>query len=134
MAIADRFATLSGHKYCRLVTFRRSGAAVPTPMWFALAGERLYMKTERPSGKIRRIRANAHVEVAPCTLRGRPRGATVAGRARILGPTEEPVAERALRARYGAVRRLFELVLEPLFRRRGLIPTYVEVVPVGGGS
>jgi PPOX class probable F420-dependent enzyme len=131
MGAAASFARLSTYKYCQLVTFRRSGTAVPTPVWFAVAGHRLYVKTETPSGKVKRIRANAHVEVAPCTVRGRLRGPAVAGHARILDPAEEPAAERALRARYGVGRRLFELVVEPVFRRRGLLPTYVEIVPRG---
>src|SRR5262245_47534577 len=131
MAAAAGFARLAKHKYCQLVTFRRSGAPVPTPVWFAVAGHRLYVKTETPSGKVRRIRADGRVAVAPCTLRGRTRGPAVAGRARILDRAEEPAAERALRARYGIGRRLFELLVEPMFRRRGLVPTYVEIVPEG---
>ena len=32
------FDHLEGHKYCLLVTFRRSGEPVPTPVWFGLDG------------------------------------------------------------------------------------------------
>jgi PPOX class probable F420-dependent enzyme len=131
MGTDPRFAGLAGHRYCQLVTFRRTGAGVPTPVWFAVSGDRLYVKTEHPSGKVRRIRNDARVEVAPCTLRGRVLGAFVAGRARVLDPAEAEVAERALRARYGLVRRLFGLLVEPLFALRGLAAVYLEVVPAG---
>jgi uncharacterized protein len=131
MSTDPRFAGLAGHKYCQLVTFRRSGVGVPTPVWFAVAGDRLYVKTERPSGKLKRIRNDARVEVAPCTLRGRALGGFVAGRARVLAAAETDVAERALRSRYGLVRRLFGLVVEPLFALRGLTSVYLEVVPAG---
>jgi PPOX class probable F420-dependent enzyme len=131
MTTTARFAGLAGHKYCQLVTFRRTGAGVPTPVWFALEGDRLYVKTERPSGKLKRIRNDARVEVAPCTLRGRVLGAFATGRARVLDATEAAAAERALRTRYGLVRRLFGLVVEPIFALRGLAPAYLEVVPAG---
>jgi uncharacterized protein len=131
MTEETRFAGLAGHKYCQLVTFRRTGVRVPTPVWFALAGECLYVKTERPSGKLRRLRNDARVEVAPCTLRGRVLGGFVPGRARVLDRDESDVAERVLRARYGIGRRLFALLVEPLFALRGLASVYLEVVPAG---
>jgi uncharacterized protein len=37
---ASDFAGLEGHKYALLVTFRRDGTAVPTPVWFALLDDR----------------------------------------------------------------------------------------------
>jgi uncharacterized protein len=123
------FASLAAHKYCELVSFRRSGAPVPTPVWFALDGDRLYVKTEDPSGKVRRIRRDPRVQIAPCSLRGRRFAMAIAGRARILAPGEEHAAERVLRERYGPARRLFGLLVEPIFRRRGLRPVYLEVVP-----
>ena len=123
------FGLLDRHKYCQLVTFRRNGAAMPTPVWFAVRDDRLYVKTEQPSGKVRRIRNDARVEVAPCTVTGRVLGPTVAGRARLLGPDESAAAERALRARYGFGRRFFGLVVEPVFAFRGLAPAYLEVTP-----
>lgn len=126
------FAPLARHKYCRLVTFRRNGAAVPTPMWFAVDGDRLYVKTETPTGKIRRIRNDPRVEIAPCTALGRTVGATVRGRARLLDAGEAHAAERVLRARYGIGRRLFATFVEPIFALRGQTSVYLEVVPAVG--
>ncbi len=31
------FDSLRGHKYCRLLTLRRNGVAVNTPVWFGLS-------------------------------------------------------------------------------------------------
>ena len=128
------FASLSGHKYCQLITFRRSGAAVATPVWFAVSDDRLYVKTERPSGKLRRIRNDPRVEVAPCTARGRALGEAVCARARLLGADEAGVAERALCERYGFGRRIFGWLVEPLLARRGLEPVWLEVTPVSVGQ
>jgi PPOX class probable F420-dependent enzyme len=131
MTTRTLFSDLAGHKYCQLVTFRRTGVGVPTVVWFALAGDRLYVKTERPSGKLKRIRNEPRVEVAPSTVRGRVLGGFVSGRARVLDAAEATVAEHALRTRYGLVRKLFGLVVEPIFALRGLTSAYLEVVPTG---
>jgi PPOX class probable F420-dependent enzyme len=129
---AGSLGSLIGHKYCELVSFRHGGAAVPTPVWFALDGDRLLVKTENPSGKVRRIRRDSRVQVAPCTLRGRRLAAPIEARARVLERAEQPAAERVLRERYGFGRRLFGLLVEPIFRWRGLTSVYLEVVAAEG--
>jgi PPOX class probable F420-dependent enzyme len=123
------FGALEGHKYCQLATFRRDGHAVRTPMWFALDGDRLYLKTEDPSGKVKRIRNDGRVTVAPCTVLGRDLSPAVNGVARILPPTEAARAETTLRRRYGLGRWLFTVLVEPVFRWRGLAPVYLEITP-----
>jgi PPOX class probable F420-dependent enzyme len=123
------FALLGRHKYCQLVTFRRNGRSVSTPVWFAHSGGRLYVKTEDPSGKVRRIRRDCRVRVAPCSVRGRVLGPALDARARILPAVEAARAEDALRRRYGVGRLLFTLCVEPIFRLRGLAPIYLEVMP-----
>ena len=122
--VAD-FASLRGAKYCLLVSRRRSGEAVPTPVWFGLddAG-RLYVRTGAQTAKVRRIGANPDVAVAPATPRGRPIGPLVRGTARILGAAEEPRAEAALKANYGVGRALYERI------PTGTESVYLEVTPV----
>ena len=64
-----------GRRYCTVVSFRRDGAPVATPVWFGAATTaRCYFRSLAESYKIRRIRANPRVLVAPCTRRGRPTG------------------------------------------------------------
>jgi len=123
------FETLQGHKYCQLDTFRRNGAVVRTPVWFALDGDRLYVKTEDPSGKVKRIRRDPHVRVAPCTIAGRELGPAIDAVARILSPSETPHAEAILRRRYGIGRWLFTVLVEPIFQWRGRAPLYLEIRP-----
>ena len=54
---ASDFAGMKGHKYALLVTFRKDGTAVPTPVWFALLDERRFIaSSEERTGKVRRIR------------------------------------------------------------------------------
>jgi uncharacterized protein len=103
------FEHLRGHKYCLLVTYRRSGEAVPTPVWFGLGADRLYVRTEADVAKVERVRNDPRVRVAPCTVRGRPLGPPAEGLARVLDdPAEELDAEAALQANYGLGRRAYE--------------------------
>jgi uncharacterized protein len=122
---ARDFEALRDDKYCLLVTFRRSGEAVPTPVWFGLANGRLYVHTGADSAKVRRIRNDAHVRVAPCTVRGKPIGAIADGTARVVPPEEEERAEQALRDNYGLGRRMYEGVVGSL----DVDSVYLEVTP-----
>lgn len=123
------FQHLAGHSYCLLTTFRRNGEPVPTPVWFGLAGGRLYFHTEAGVGKVKRIRANPNVRVAPCTGRGRPLGAPAEGRARILPPGDAARdAERAIASNYGLFRRLYES-MDRLVQSEFV---YIEVAPAAG--
>jgi PPOX class probable F420-dependent enzyme len=125
------FNALRGHKYCQLITFRRSGAAVKTPVWFGLSGGKLYVKTEKLSGKIKRIRNDPRVQVAACTMRGRILGPGFDARARMLpaGGAKKAAAERVLSRHYGLGRRLFYLSSLPVSRLKGQAPVYLEIVP-----
>jgi PPOX class probable F420-dependent enzyme len=104
------FEHLRGHKYCLLVTYRRSGEPVPTPVWFGLDGDaKLYVRSEADAAKVKRIRNDPHVRVAPCTVRGKPLGPPSEGRARVLDQTgDEARADAALRSNYGLGRKLYE--------------------------
>jgi uncharacterized protein len=99
-AVKDSFEHLRGQRYCLLVTFRRSGAPVPTPVWFGMTDDyRLYLNTVSHSLKVKRIRSDSRVRVAPCTFRGNPR---------IVDPTEHAAAEAVIRANYRAGREMFQ--------------------------
>ena len=119
------FEQLRGHKYCALVSFRRSGAAVSTAVWFGLDGDgRLYTRTDAEAGKVKRIRANAHVQIAPSSARGTPTGPFVDGSARVLAAQDNGRAEAALQANYGLGRRLYKRLVSPL---RASSVVYLEV-------
>jgi PPOX class probable F420-dependent enzyme len=123
---AHGFDGLRGHKYCLLITFRRSGEPVPTPVWFGLDTDgRLFVRTEAGAAKVKRIRADSRVRVAPASSRGKPAGPLAAGVARVLAGDDEAHAERALQANYGLGRRLYEGASGPL----GVHTVYLEVTP-----
>jgi uncharacterized protein len=103
------FEYLEGHNYVSLTTFRRSGEAVPTTLWFALADGRLYATTPTDSGKMKRIRNDPRVILTPCNAWGRPRGESGEGLARIIDGAAPVQAEGALREKYRLGLALFHL-------------------------
>jgi uncharacterized protein len=111
---------LARARYLRLTTFRKSGAAVATPVWFALAGDRAYAMSDDNAGKVRRIRNTGGVRVAPSDWRGRPTGGELAATAAVIAdPAERAAAERALRDRYGWQWRALAWLGERRRRRTG---------------
>jgi len=125
-ATTTGFGHLEGHKHCLLVTFRRSGEPVPTPVWFGIDAGKVYARSEARLGKVKRIRANPRVLAAPCDNRGKPKGPAAEGRARILPPGEEERAERAIQSNFGLGRRMYEGVAMNV----GPEGVYVEVTPI----
>jgi PPOX class probable F420-dependent enzyme len=95
---------IHGQKYISLITFRKSGARVATPVWFGEDGDRLYVMTRSDMGKTKRIRNNPHVKVAPCTMRGKVTGAEFPATVRILPPEEQAHARVAINRKYWAAR------------------------------
>ena len=84
MTHTDYFDSLRKQSYIALSTFRRNGDAVVTPVWFTQNTDRLYVWTDQDSGKVKRIRNNPLVRLAPSTFAGKPVGDEIAGVARLL--------------------------------------------------
>ena len=100
--MSNTYENLRGQQFINLTTYRKNGQPVVTTVWFAHEGERIVGTTMRQAGKIKRIRNNPEVNVAPSTANGQVLGEAVKGVARVLLPEEEAVAKTALRNKYGA--------------------------------
>ena len=98
---------LGDEAYIAVTTFRRDGTPVPTPVWVARDGEALVIWTVGDSGKVKRIRRDGKVTVAPCTIRGVPTGDAVPGHATVLGPDGGRTARELIKRKYGLRGRLF---------------------------
>lgn len=125
MTGSTAFASLQGHKYLNLTTYRKSGEGVPTPVWFALQGDRMYIVTEDNSGKVKRIRNNGTVTIAPSDARGKVLGGEVSGVARVLSFDAGAVGHQALQQKYGLMYRAFGF----FWNIRRITPVILEVVP-----
>lgn len=95
-------AELARARFISVTTFRKSGAAVSTPLWFAVAEERIVIWTGESSGKIKRLRHNPAVTVQRCDARGRTQSAApvYTGTAVILDRADGPSVHAALDAKY----------------------------------
>jgi uncharacterized protein len=113
-------AEIHGQRYVSLATFRKSGVAVNTPIWFAEDDNKLYFMTNSKSGKCKRIRNNPQVKIAPCTIRGKITGPEFSAIVRILPPEEFAHARQAINAKYWLARVPF------LWRNTD---TYLEITP-----
>jgi PPOX class probable F420-dependent enzyme len=127
-------SALGKQKYISLTTYRRSGAAVATPVWFVRLEGTLYVYTDATAGKVKRIRNNAQVQMALCTMRGRVTGPTMIGVARIVtDPQEQARVQAALDAKYWLARRLLSLFYRTLHLFQGSKPAtsivYLAVLP-----
>ncbi|MFN8149186.1 MAG: PPOX class F420-dependent oxidoreductase [Candidatus Nanopelagicales bacterium] len=113
---------LAASSYVSLTTFKKSGTAVPTPVWVSSDGDRLYVWTQGDSGKVKRIRNNSHVLVAPSDSRGGLQGAAAEGVARVLEERDELARVQSLhRAKYGLQFALFDLGAKVFRRNRPLV-------------
>lgn len=106
MTLKDRLAPFDGRKYLNLETLRRNGVGVATPVWFVREGEVLYAYSLAAAGKVRRIRNNPCVRIAPCDIRGGLEGEWLPARARIVDDAEAARAHRLLDAKYGWLKRI----------------------------
>ena len=109
-----------------VTTFRKTGKPVATPVWFAEEKGRIYVYTAPDSGKVKRLRNNPRVQLAPCTALGRALGPAVEARARILAAGETNRARDALLGKYGWQARLGMFFSR--FRRRKK-SAYLEIIP-----
>jgi uncharacterized protein len=126
---AHDFTAFGGTRQCLLVTFKRSGEPVPTPVNFGLSDDgKLYFRSEPHVAKIRRLRRNPHVRVCPCSFRGKPVGPLVEARARVLPESENEHADSVIESNYRADMR----IIERGYDRIGVPMVYVEVTPATG--
>ena len=95
--------------YLNLVTYRKSGVEVATPVWFAEEGGDFYIFSEGRSGKVKRLRNSGKSRIAACTVTGRPTGDWVDTQTVIL--EDAAGRDRALdllRRKYGWQMRLLD--------------------------
>jgi len=117
-------AGFAGQKYLNLETFKKSGDGVKTPVWFAAepstdldsTAAKLYVYTIGVSGKVKRIRNNPRVKVAPCDMRGGLKGNWVSARAEIVTGADAEHGMKLLNKKYVPWKQLLDFFAS--FRKR----------------
>jgi PPOX class probable F420-dependent enzyme len=108
---------LEGHKYVSLATYRRNGIKVPTPVWFVQRDGRVYVWTMASSGKVKRLRNNPNVALAPCKMGGEPLGPYLEGVATMSEDDSSEGLNKAFRSKYGLLF-VLDKVATRLWRRK----------------
>lgn len=96
----QKLAPFVGQKYVSIETFKKNGQGVKTPVWFVLHDNAFYVYTEADSWKVKRIRNNARVRVAPCGVRGDVKGPWLDGTASFVEGDERIAADKLLDRKY----------------------------------
>jgi PPOX class probable F420-dependent enzyme len=118
------FAAFAGHKYLNIETFKKNGEGVKTPVWFAADpsasldsnGAKLYVYTIGVSGKVKRVRNNPRVKIAPCDMRGKVFGEWMNAHAEIVTGPEAEHGMRLLNKKYVPWKQLLDFFA--MFRQR----------------
>jgi hypothetical protein len=98
---SDKLAALEKQKYINLETYKKSGQAVKTPVWFMISDGLIFVYTTQNTGKAKRIKNNQKVRVMPCGMRGEPKGDWIDGTARFATETETLNAIKLRHKKYG---------------------------------
>ena len=102
-------------RFLSITSFKRNGTGVATPVWAVSDGNRLFAFTDLHSAKVRRVRRDPHVLVAPCLPNGTLRGTPLAAHAEVL--TDEADLERVQKLMLRRYRISYRVVM--LFYRLG---------------
>lgn len=123
-------ATLARQRCVSITTFKRDGTPVATPVWVAAEDGTLLVWSEAESWKVKRIRRDPHVRVAPCNARGTVRGEAIDADATISNDIATVAA--LLARKYGwtyRAYRLFSATTQKLRRREPPRSVTIRIVP-----
>ena len=129
MSDSNSAQVLKSAKYVSLITFRKSGEPVRSPVWFVQFGENLNsygVITETNVGKVKRIRANSRIEVQACDIKGKveANAERFSGTAKLVVGDEAVAVRKAIAKRYGLTYKLFTVYLfvSGLFKKKDHLP------------
>ena len=111
----------ASQRYLNLESVKRDGTPVQTPVWFAEDRGILYVYTLANAGKVKRIRRNRQVRIAPCTMRGTVIGPWAEADATIVDATTATHGHALLRQKYGWMKGIGDVFSRLLHRERVVI-------------
>jgi PPOX class probable F420-dependent enzyme len=118
---SQRLAPFAAQRYLTLESFKRDGTPVQTPVWFVEDQGVLYVYTLANAGKVKRIRRNPRIRIAPCTMRGTVIGPWGEAEATIVDATTAAYGHALLRHKYGWMKGIGDLYSRLMHRERVVI-------------
>ena len=105
------FSCFRKEEFLSLETYRKNGETIKSPMWFAQDNDALYLWTMADSSKVKRIRNNPHVNIAPCKRMGEVTGEWMTAHATIDdSPIMMAQVEAMLLKKIGLFFRIFRFI------------------------
>lgn len=104
--MSDKLAQFANQNYLSMESYRKTGEAIRTPLWFVEDGGVLYFYTVAHSFKVKRLKNNPRIRIAPCDMRGKVKGEWVDATARLLDAIESQHADGLLNRKYGLSKRI----------------------------
>jgi len=92
---------LGEERYVSIETVRKNGSKAATPVWIARLDGKLVFSTNADTWKVKRIRNNPSIRLAPCDMKGDNVGTYQDGTARIVEDPEAAGIAQAIRDKYG---------------------------------
>ncbi len=118
----ETLAQFANQEYLNLESFKRDGSPVQTPLWFAEGDGLLYIYTLANSWKVKRIRRNPRVRIAPCTMRGKVTGQWVEAESQVVDGTTAEHGNMLLLRKYGWKKRMGN-IFSALMKRERVVMT-----------
>ncbi len=115
-----------------LTSYRRDGTPVGAPVSIAVDGDRAFIRSPEKGGKVKRMRSNPVVEVAPSTARGKPAGPAIRARARRLSGAEFEHASRLLVRKYPFLQGLLVPLVHRVLHSKTGGTVHFELTPLDG--
>ncbi len=138
---SDTFSVFDEKKYLSLETYRVNGTGVRTPVWFAAGPQdssrssvpKLYIYTTADAGKVKRVRRNGVVRIAPCDIRGNVTGPWINARAELVTGPEFERGMQLLDRKYFPWKQLLNLSAK-LSRRHERVVLAIQPAPRDSSS
>ena len=98
------FTQIKDKQHISIKTFRKSGEGSATPVWFLVENEKVYICTGGATYKVKRIRNNPKIQIAPSDSKGNLKGDFFDGEARIMAKEETNHIYQLFRKKYRGFR------------------------------
>ena len=109
MPLNNNDNSLETGKYICILTYKKNGDRVSTPVWFLRKDNKIYIRTSNQSGKVKRIKNNNNVLYALCNISGRIKGEWHSGVAKIEPDVNKMIFSK-ITEKYGLIAQIINIL------------------------
>ena len=109
MPLNNNDNSLETGKYINILTYKKNGNRVSTPVWFISKDNKIYIRTSNQSGKVKRIKNNNNVSYALCNISGRIKGEWHSGLAKIEPDVNKMIFSK-ITEKYGLIAQIINIL------------------------